>query len=337
MRARTYDTTEEWLAARAEDYGIGASTVGALLGLSGYRTPWDVWASHHAPDALPVDATADQRRGHALEAEVARVYGQTHRYQVEHHDRTIWTHDTQPWARCSPDATVTAEGVVGLAEIKTSRGGWAWRDVAQDIRDPAEVEDLPVPAYGIQCYWQLLISGRPWVDLVVLPIGHDVADIVDALADSPHAGAVGPLVDALASRLVVCRVHASVPFQRQLGAWVQDWRARHLIKGEEPLATGSRYAGPYHGRQPKEGGLSVDIEHPITRAADVLWHARRTKKEATDAEKKATTMIKQAAQGVETVTTPRGVVRWRKHGKGYRLILDDWAGSPEGGAWRGTT
>ena len=329
MKARTFDTDAEWLEARREGFGIGASTVGALLGLSSFRTPWDVWAAHHAPDALPQDSTAAQRRGHALEHHVGRVYAAARGFDLTTHDRTIWTHEDHTWARCSPDASVVDAGVVGLAEIKTARNGWDWTDAPQEITDPREIEYLPHPAYGAQCYWQLLVSGRPWCDLVVFPLGHDVAAVAEVLADSSHAAALGPLVDALASRLVVCRVHASEPFQRQLGGWVEDWRTRHLVNAEEPAATGSKYAGPHHGRQEKSGALEVELDHPLTVAADTLYHARRKKKDATAAEKEATAQLKQAAQGVQEVRTPRGIVRWKKHGKGQRLVLLDWVASTD--------
>lgn len=320
MKSVTYSTHDEWLEARAVDHGIGASTVGAILGASSYRTPWDVWASHYAPDAIKAGNVAQLQRGHLLERHILRLYAEEQGIDVEHYDRTICYHDDQNWARFSPDG-IRSDG--GVVEVKTVRNGWEWRDAPVLLESGDELEYLPSLNYGLQCHWQMLVSGAPFVDLVVLPLGHELAAVADALAMSDWPEALGVIADAIRSSLVVVRVMRDSRFAARLGARVAEWREKHLVGGDEPMASGA-HASAYHGRQPKKGSVEVDEASPITEVADALYHAKRRKK-AIDAEvKDYTGRIKQAMQHVEEVRTERGIITWRKVGRGKAIDLRQW-------------
>ena len=62
---------EEWLKARKT--GIGGSDIAAILGLSPYRTPVDVWAEKTGR-ATAQDETLQMRFGRYAEEFVAREY-----------------------------------------------------------------------------------------------------------------------------------------------------------------------------------------------------------------------------------------------------------------------
>lgn len=321
MQIDTYQDRDEWLAARSADYGVGASTVPAMLGLSGFTSPWDVWARWHAPEAIKQSDESPQLvRGHLLEPHLLKLYAKRMSVEVQHHDYTVCSHDTQRWARFSPDGIV-ADG--GLVEIKTARNGWMWREAPEVIETAADLEYLPNPAYGIQCYWQMLISGAPYCDLVVLPLGNDLAAVADAIAVSTYADALELLAEALASALVIVRVLPDPDFTIRMGAKVAAWRDKHLIGGAEPESRG--VAAPrHHGELPKFGEVAVDVDHPVTELADALFRAKADKRHTDSTVKTYTAKLKQAMQHVTRLQTPRGAVSWRKHGRGRALAFHDW-------------
>lgn len=100
---------------------IGASDVGALLGLSTYRTPYDVWLSWKGMAPEP-DAETQERfdMGHELEDFIARqterIYGVRLRRDSSAHFRK-----DAPWLICHPDRMATLPDGRKLAvEIKSS-------------------------------------------------------------------------------------------------------------------------------------------------------------------------------------------------------------------------
>ena len=332
MTHRQFDTVADWLEARSEGYGIGASTVAAVLGASSYRTPWDVWASHHAPEALPEVDAGQLRRGQLLEPHVFKSFPLRYEEQghtARHVDRVICYHRSETWARCSPDGFVydaeQQDGPpVGLIEVKTARNGWAWRDAPDEIRSAEDLDTLPVMAYGIQCYWQLLVTGLDWVDLIVVIMSNDAADIADALALN-HPEAMETVARHLGT-IKAIRIYRDPAFVERLGARVAAWREAHLVQGTEPEAAGA-LAAAYHGNRRKIGHLTVADDHPVIALADCLHDAKQAKKVIDQRVKHYTGRLKQALQNVRAVEASRGVVKWRKVGRGMSVALSDWVPS----------
>jgi hypothetical protein len=247
------------------------------------------------------------------------LYAEREGVKVKHYDRTICYHDQQPWARFSPDG-IREDG--GVVEVKTARNGWLWRDVDEVIETAAGLEDLPTISYGLQAYWQMLISGAAFVDLVVLPLGHELAAVADALA-MQHPDALETLAEAIRSSLVVVRVMRDSEFIKRLGDKVAQWREGHLVQGKEPPAEGS-YASRYHGQAAKAGEVALPVDHPVVELGDALYGAKAAKKEAEALVKKYTGRLKQACQHVERVTSDRGSIVWRNSGRGKAIILKQW-------------
>ena len=182
-RLRVYTGRDEWLTARQARIaagGIGSTTAGALLGLSPWRTPWDVWAAVHAPQLLD-DNPADSRllaRGLALEPLADLLYRQS---LAEDGSAVTWgvaEHMTMPHAAgvlvSSPDAFALVDGRVGVAEYKIVQPWNADRwpvgllevSTLADLDEASSMGRWPVSRqYVVQAMVHLLCSGLDFVDL----------------------------------------------------------------------------------------------------------------------------------------------------------------------------
>src|SRR6266550_2596225 len=149
--------TPEWLAARRT--GIGGSDAPAVLGLSPWRTPFEVWAEKTG------DLTVDEREpneamnwGTILERAILNEYSR--RSGVETVEVGLLRHPDLSWMICSPDA-VAADRIV---EIKTTRSSSGWGDQGTD-----EIR----LHYLVQVHHNLIVSGAPLADVAVLIAGSD--------------------------------------------------------------------------------------------------------------------------------------------------------------------
>jgi putative phage-type endonuclease len=152
MKLLTFDSREEWLAARAE--GLGATDVVAVLGESRFASPWSVWAEkclHISGDTENEDMTF----GRYAEKMVAPWFqDRTGLYVIGAQGMAI--HDDIPWAFATLDGFVvesphsTVDDMLGTIEIKAPREWKAW-------------DDIPV-AYKVQASWQMFVTGaeRCW-------------------------------------------------------------------------------------------------------------------------------------------------------------------------------
>jgi putative phage-type endonuclease len=151
-------------------WGVGGSDIGAILGLSPYRSPVDVWAEKVGGDGGTSDAI-HLRYGQHLEPFVAREYERLTGHVTHEHPRTL-RHPRHPHLFAHVDrlvgrdgqAVLDSSGVVctpTLLECKTaspfSAGQWgqAWTD--------------QVPhSYLVQCVWYTTITGCQEAHLAVL-------------------------------------------------------------------------------------------------------------------------------------------------------------------------
>lgn len=236
MNFTDYPNREEWLAARTEPgaFYIGASEVAAILGLSPFTSPWEVWAKHRAPDLLPADNAPHLADGLAWEDAAAILYEHEHRetFRVERPQFRVCWNDATPWLRATPDAfCYSAFSLARLWECKTLRrtqvctgmehGVAKWEAVDPDadswpadgavIDDYGETVNGPVPVWmWIQCQAQMQATGAPVVDL-----------------EGWFFGFEAPV------RRRVAVVWEPVRFGRMLEQ-VAAWRQRHLVEGYPP-------------------------------------------------------------------------------------------------------
>lgn len=179
---------EDWLKERQS--GIGGSDIAALLGLSPYKTPLQLWLEKTGREEPQHDSDALERMhwGTVLEDVVARHYSHLHDVRVQRINDTL-RHPQAPVALANIDRAVVEPGsrarwdddarrVLGasrLLEVKTAhalaRHGADWGSPGSD--------EVP-QHYWLQCQWYLGITGLPFADLAVLFGGQKYAEYVIA-------------------------------------------------------------------------------------------------------------------------------------------------------------
>src|SRR3990167_3980232 len=127
---------------------IGASDAAAVLGLSRWRAPLDVWVEK--TQTLPPDDLSDNfqvKMGNKLEPIVAELFEEATGKKVHQVKQTIY-HPHHPFIAANPDRRL--EGEDAVLEIKTA-GGWA----AKDWED----EEIPHEVI-LQVMHQLAVTGK---------------------------------------------------------------------------------------------------------------------------------------------------------------------------------
>ncbi len=147
-----------WHEARRQ--GIGGSDAPAILGVSPWRTPYDVWAEKIGADTGAVRETDAMRWGLTLEpvvrAEYARVTGRAVQVVDE-----ILHHPQHEWLIANIDGRVDDGRVL---EIKTARSTDGWGEPGTD----------QIPLYYLpQAHHYLIVTGAPVCDVAVLIGGSD--------------------------------------------------------------------------------------------------------------------------------------------------------------------
>lgn len=139
----------EWLELRAK--GLGASDMAAVMGVSPYKTAYQLWAEKTGAIEPPKLGAAAQR-GVLLEDAVARYYELERDVKLRKSNGVVRLLE-QPRFMASLDRTIVGDR--GIVEIKTSASPrWSM---------------YPVPPEVIaQTTWQMGIVGAPWCDVAVL-------------------------------------------------------------------------------------------------------------------------------------------------------------------------
>lgn len=175
-------TRLEFLQRRRE--GIGGSDVAAILGLSKWKTPLDVFLSKTEP--IKEEASQEQSEpaywGSTLEPLVASEYGKRKGVQIQRVNTQL-KHPKHPWALANIDRAIvepgsrvrvaedggTLLGSLGLVEIKTA-SAYVGTDWGRDGDDEA----IPI-YYAAQAAWYLGITSQPYCDFAVLIGGQKFA------------------------------------------------------------------------------------------------------------------------------------------------------------------
>ena len=157
---KSLSSREEWLNARRE-CGIGASEAAAVVGVSPWMTPMELWRLKvGAAQAKDLSGSAAVSRGVRMEPVLRDLYAAMHpHYTVDYHAYDILYQEDRPWLFATLDGEVSDDqGRRGILEIKTSspngKIGWAkW-----DGRIPDN--------YLTQILHQMLATGYEFVDLM---------------------------------------------------------------------------------------------------------------------------------------------------------------------------
>ena len=149
---------DEWLAARR--HGIGGSDAGAILGLSKWKSPLDVYQDKIGSS----EDTPDSERmywGRTLEDLVAAEYERRSGNKVRRNNRII-KHKEHDFILANLDREIV--GMNGILECKTSGYSPDWGDLG--------TTDIP-EHYLAQVYHYMAVTEAKFADVAVLINGND--------------------------------------------------------------------------------------------------------------------------------------------------------------------
>ena len=143
---------------------LGGSDIGALLGLSAYRTPLELWLEKTG-QVVPQTDSLPLRFGSFAEAFVAAEYTRSTGFKLVH-DESIYIHPQHTFMSAHIDRFVLGDGAnrpaTHLVECKTAnpftKGQWGGE---------AGSDQVPM-SYLCQCIWYMALTQLERVDIAVL-------------------------------------------------------------------------------------------------------------------------------------------------------------------------
>jgi putative phage-type endonuclease len=142
---------------------IGGSDIGAILGLSRFKTPLEVWMEKTGKETKQVDSLP-LRFGSFAEDFVAKEYSRATGFELLH-DESIYLHPEHAFMSAHIDRFVLGDQDVQkpnrILECKTANpfSSGDWGEVGSD--------EVPM-SYLCQCIWYMAITGIDKTDLAVL-------------------------------------------------------------------------------------------------------------------------------------------------------------------------
>lgn len=169
-------TRAQWLELRRQ--GIGGSDVAAILGLSKWRTPLEVWQDKTA--TAPVEDREPSQAAHfgtVLEETVAQEFARRTGFRIKAAPGMLQT-DGRPWECANVDRLIYNQGdtlPVAVLECKTTRTADGWGpSQEEEIVAGGDPEGHEIPVYyETQVQWYLGITGLPIAYVAVLIAGQD--------------------------------------------------------------------------------------------------------------------------------------------------------------------
>ena len=141
--------------------GIGGSDAAAALGLSPWRSAYDLW-EEKIGQAPPVEQTEPMLWGKLLEDTIRREYARRTGYEV-HYRQDMIRHPVRSWQFAHLDGEVGTDGR-RILEVKSARMGIGWGE--------PETDEIPQP-YLIQVHHSLIVTAAEVCDVAVLIGGQD--------------------------------------------------------------------------------------------------------------------------------------------------------------------
>ncbi|MDC4184533.1 YqaJ viral recombinase family protein [Loigolactobacillus coryniformis] len=190
-------TREQWLKNRRG--GIGGSDVAAILGMSPWRSPYQVWADKTGQ--LPVSDSGNEftHWGDIMEPILANEFAATTGKKVYRQNKT-YCHPKYDFLRANIDRDIAGEP--GFLEIKT----------AMEYKSSEWAEDEIPAAYLLQVQHYMNVLDRPYCYFATLVGGH---------------------------HFMVKKVERDQAVIDQVQGMLVDWWQKHIIAGEPPVIDGS--------------------------------------------------------------------------------------------------
>jgi putative phage-type endonuclease len=152
--------SSEWHDTRRK--GLGGSDIAAVLGLSKWRTPMDVWAEKRGL-LESLDENYAMMRGRILESAVSNWYQEQIEGVVEEGENMPIS-GPEPWMLASPDRYVKTDSERFGLEIKTARSSDGW--------GPDGGVEIPI-YYATQVAWYMACTNIDRWDVAVLFMMND--------------------------------------------------------------------------------------------------------------------------------------------------------------------
>lgn len=278
--------------------GIGASEVGAVLGLDKYRSPLDVWAykTGRVEQGLAVPSQA-AKMGHLLEPIVAQLAEETYVGGFPTCAVTLDASDTvvgrAAWHRATPDRLVTIEGAGlydrFLLECKTK----SW-NTFKEFGAPG-TDEVP-DSIALQALWQMDVTGLRRCDVAVLVDGREFA---------------------------LYRIPFDADLAQDVFDRVGDWWERYVVADVEPPVS---RASDLHYLQRKFKQATAGIlpsTQELEELTAALLHAKEAKEAAEAEEARLKAALMQHMGSYTNLHTRAGKISWTEQ-KGRPTT--DWKG-----------
>jgi putative phage-type endonuclease len=202
------DTTEraKWLADRRT--GIGGTDIAAILSLSPYAGPIDVWMDKKSL-STPKTETPEMRMGKKMESVIRELYEEETGFTVI--QPGLCVHDSNPIIIGTPDGLVSPTSALErrILEIKTSRSSQGWGEAGTD--------QIP-QHYLLQCIHYMAVCDCDYADVAVLIGGSDFR---------------------------IYNLQRDVELERYLIETATAWWQKHIVGGVAPEIDGSEGAKRY--------------------------------------------------------------------------------------------
>lgn len=264
---QSHRNRRHWLAKRRR--GITATDVPAILGLSPFATPVDVWLDKTGR-AEAKETTYAMERGIALESLLLGEYERTTTGATMLTVPVLAGHPDNPLALASLDGAANVDGDTRIVEVKTT----SWRG-----RDDWWADDVP-DHYVAQVSWQLYVCGL------------DSADMIADVAGEP---------------IIVRGVQRSPEWEAYVVPLLHEWWQRHVLADVAPPADAIRDWDHLKLLWKPRPGISVPAGDDALWAASDYLDALAAEKRATEAKKRAGLVLREALAGADELLDPDGI------------------------------
>lgn len=279
--------------SRTDPLTVGGSDVAAILGLSPYATPTDVWRRLTTGEVPTDEDSTAMQRGRYLEGGLLDWYTDQHAPQgcgIKRDDRT-----TIEWRRATLDASVWVDGtLVGIVEVKTdARNDYP----GGEVHDWTQGEPIP-PHYACQIAWYLHITGAQWCDVVSL--GRD-------------------------QMLACTRLHRDEAVIGAVVRQVEAWRTRYVLTGTPPPPTSHEDVASR--QRPTKDPIPEATEEQAALMVAYI-EATDAAREAAKTAKALRLQLAELADGTPGLTAPGMRARWTHRKPSERIdaarLRRDW-------------
>lgn len=289
---RSFRDRGSWLRARR----LGSSDAPAVVGVSPYRSGWDVLERILGDQVVEHDSAA-MARGRQLEPTVLRAYAHLTGLEVRPCPANS-LYQREDWATATPDAF--APGLVVEAKTDRDRANWGPGGAVIDRWSP-DWEAVIRPDYYIQVAHQLWVLDAPAGDLAVLVPGED------------------PFLPELR----VYRILRDPVVEEALVDRLREWWKRHVVE-RVPLAwDGSAAASRIQARRKRPAAERWATPDEVSLAAAYL--VARADSDAAKVRKDELGQRLIDAAGDSSVLRVAGGGRITVVANGGRLVLDEKA------------